>query len=177
MIILTPSEDQRKQARLESKTMGILYNSFTKGLGNEIGMMGEILVHNHVGGERVGNTNFAYDLIAKNKITVDVKTTKAAKVPEPHYVARVYGKESDAEKIASKCNVYYFVRCNQQMSLATIVGWITAREFIDKAIFLPRGNVDPSDGKLSFADEYTLPISELHPPSVKMTKKHLKGVG
>lgn len=177
MIVIIPSEEERKQARLESKAMGILHNSFSKGAGNEIGMMGEILVHKHIGGERIGTTNFSYDILTKTKVSVDVKTTRASKVPEPHYVARVYGTEAQAEKIGSKCNVYYFVRCNSQMTLATIIGWITAREFIEKAIFLPKGNVDPSDGKLSFADEYTLPISELHPPSVKMTKKLLKGKG
>ena len=108
-----------------------------------------------------------------NGITIDVKTTKATSVPEPHYVARVYGSEGKKEKLCSKCNVYYFVRCNKQMSLATIVGWMPAREFIERAIFLPKGNVDPSDGKLSFSDEFTLPISELYTPKVKLTKKRV----
>jgi len=175
MIVCTPTKEQRDQAHLEAKTMGPLYNSFTRGGGNDIGMMGEILVHELIGGLRVGTSNFAYDLIAPNKTTIDVKTTKAMKVPELHYVARIYGKESDLEKIGSKCDVYYFVRCNPQLTFATVIGWIPAKEFIKRAIFLPKGNVDPSDGKLSFADEFTLPISELYPPSVKMTKKRIKG--
>jgi hypothetical protein len=41
---------------------------------------------------------------------------------------------------------------------------------MEKALFLPKGNVDPNDGKLSFSDEFVLPISELNPPSVKITK-------
>lgn len=173
MKIITPSDEHRKIARLESKQMGVLHNSFTKGAGNEIGMMGEILVQELLGGTRVGAICFDYDIILPNGITIDVKTTKATSVPEPHYVARVYGSEGKKEKLCSKCNVYYFVRCNKQMSLATIVGWMPAREFIERAIFLPKGNVDPSDGKLSFSDEFTLPISELYTPKVKLTKKRV----
>jgi hypothetical protein len=170
MLIIKPSGEDRKQARAEAKAMGVLRGSITRGRGNEIGMMGEILTHRETGGSRVGDVNFAYDIALKNGITVDVKTTKAASVPELHYVARVYGSEAGKEKLSSKCNVYYFVRCNQQMTLATLVGWLPAREFMEKALFLPKGNVDPNDGKLSFSDEYVLPISELYPPSVKITK-------
>lgn len=173
MKVIKPSDENRKQARLEAKQMGVLYKSITRGAGNGIGMMGEILVQELIGGSRVGDVNHAYDIVLPNKITIDVKTTRAVAVPEPHYVARVYGSEGHKEKLCSKCNVYYFVRCNQQMTLATIVGWMPARKFIERALFLPKGNVDPSDGKLSFADEFTLPISELYPPTVKLTKKRV----
>jgi hypothetical protein len=60
------------------------------------------------------------------------------------------------------------------MTLATIIGWLPAKEFIAKATFLPKGNVDPNDGKLSFSDEFVVPISELNPPSVKVTKKRVR---
>ena len=171
MISIKPTEAQRKEARGEAKDMGVLYNSFTKGGGNAIGMMGEILVQEIIGGERVGSKCFAYDIVTPKGIKIDVKTTKATGPPLPHYVARVYGSETDKEKLSTKCDAYYFVRCNPQLSLATIIGWLPAREFIDRALFLPRGNVDPNDGKLSFADEYTLPISDLNPPTMKLTKK------
>ena len=174
MIVIKPSGEDRKQARAEAKAMGVLRGSIARGRGNEIGMMGEILVHREIGGSRVGDINFAYDIALSGDLTIDVKTTKAASVPEPHYVARVYGAESSAEKIGSKCDVYYFVRCNQQMTLATIIGWLPAKEFIAKATFLPKGNVDPNDGKLSFSDEFVVPISELNPPSVKITKKRVR---
>ena len=113
MIVTNPSGEDRRQARAEAKAMGVLKGSISRGRGNEIGMMGEILVHRIIGGSRVGDINFACDIVLKNGITVDVKTTKAAGVPEPHYVARVYGSEASKEKLSSKCNVYYFVRCNQ----------------------------------------------------------------
>lgn len=166
MVIITPSLEDKQLARAEAKRMGVLHGSFSKGGGNAIGAMGEILVHNRTGGSRVGDINFNYDIVLPDGRTVDVKTTKATAVPEPYYTARVYGSEKAKEKLSTKCDVYYFVRCNSQLTLATIVGWMPAREFIERATFLPRGNVDPSDGKISFADEYTLPISELLSPDV-----------
>lgn len=170
MIIVRPSGDDRKQARAEAKAMGVLRGSLTRGRGNELGMMGELLTHREIGGSRVGDVSFAHDIVLGNGLTVDVKTTKAAGVPEPYYAARVYGSEGSKEKLSSKCNVYYFVRCNQQMTLATLAGWMSARKFMERALFLPKGSVDPSDGKLSFSDEYVLPISELYSPLVKITK-------
>jgi hypothetical protein len=48
-----------------------------------------------------------------------------------------------------------------------------AREFIEKAVFCPKGHVNPDDGKLTYSDEYTMLISELIPPETKITKKRL----
>lgn len=173
MTIIKPTADERKKIRAEARKMGVLHNSLTGGRGNAIGMMGEHLVHKHIKGERVGQRLFDYDIIQKNGLTVDVKTTKATGPPLPHYVARIYGSEEKVPRLRSKCDVYYFVRCNGELTLATVIGWLPADEFFDRALFLPRGNVDPNDGKLSFADEFTLPISELYPPTTRITKKLL----
>lgn len=153
--------------------MGVLHNSFSKGKGNDPGNMGEIVVLKHLGGTRVGATKFSHDIELPSGIRVDVKTTIAAAPPEPHYSARVYGSVEDKEKLCSKCDVYYFTRCNTQLTLVTIVGWLPAREFIERAIFSPKGHVNPDDGKLSYSDEYTMLISDLIPPEVKITKKRL----
>lgn len=153
--------------------MGSLYGSFSRGSNNHIGMMGEILVHRHIKGQRVGDTNYAYDIELPTGITVDVKTVKASGPPLPHYVARVYGAEDAVDRLRAKCDVYYFVRCNTQLSVATIVGWLPSREFFDKALFLPKGHVNPDDGKLTYSDEFSVPISELLPPTVRITKKRL----
>jgi hypothetical protein len=174
MIFIEPTPTMRKQARREAKDMGSLRNSFTRGQGNETGMMGEIVIHHLLGGERVGNRVYAYDLVLPNGVTVDVKTTRGSVEPLPHYVARVYGSEKDKEKLCAKCDVYYFVRCNSALSKVYVVGWLPARSFIEQALFLPKGHINPDDGKLSFADEYTLPISELNPPKRKITKRTIQ---
>lgn len=174
MVVIRPSKEDRDQARKEAKELGVLQGSILRGRGNEIGMMGEILVNALVKGDRVSDTSYSHDIVLPNKLTIDVKTTKASGLPEPHYVARVYGTESAKEKLSTKCDVYYFVRCNQQMTLASVLGWLPARVFFDRATFLPKGNVDPNDGKLSFADEFVLPISELNPPEVTITLKRVR---
>lgn len=145
--------------------MGALAGSFTHGRGNMIGCMGEILVHQHIGGLRVGAEHYSHDIVLPSGLTVDVKTTQGAAEPLPHYVARVYGGESDWLKLASKCDVYYFVRCNVQLTKAWLVGWLPAAEFIKKATFQPKGCVDPDDGKVAYRDEYTVPIALLRSPA------------
>lgn len=177
MIPVSPSLEDRRKARKEAKDMGCLFRSFTRGEGNQIGMMGEILVHRMLKGKRVGHKMYDFDIVMPNGITVDVKTARAEGIPQPHYTARVYGAENKFDKLSTKCDVYFFVRCNKQMTKATLIGWLPAKSFMEKALFLPKGNVDPNDGKLSFADEYTLPISELNPPSVKITKRRVVAKG
>jgi hypothetical protein len=177
MIIIQTTPEQREEARKDAKLMGVLRDSFSKGRGNGPGNMGELLVHAHIKGTRCGNSSYTHDIEMENGLRVDVKTTIAAAPPEMHYVARVYGPEKNKEKLSSKCDVYYFVRCNTALTLATIVGWLPAREFIEKAMFTPKGHVNPEDGKLTFSDEFSLHISELIAPSVRITKKRLKGCG
>ncbi len=146
--------------------MGALNGSFTKGKGNLAGMLGEILIHKIAGGKRVGHKCFAYDLILDNGLTVDVKTAVGNVEPKPHYVARVYGSEAKKEHLSSKCDVYYFVRADVAICNAWVVGWMWADEFMAKATFLPKGHVNADDGKLAYHDEYSVPISELNPPSM-----------
>lgn len=136
-------------------------------------MMGELLVNRHLKGKRVGDKNYAYDIVAPNGITVDVKTARANGKPKPHYSCRVYGKESRKEHLATKCDVYYFVRCSQNLRKATIIGWLPAKKFIEKATFQPRGFIDKED-RLTYSDEFVLPISELYPATTPLTKRRCK---
>jgi hypothetical protein len=145
--------------------MGKLHGSVTGGRGNAAGMLGEILVHKLVGGERVGHRCFAHDIELPNGLTVDVKTGKGEKEPMPHYVARVYAAEDRREHLTHKCDAYFFVRANTALSSAWMLGWMWADEFMAKAEFLPRGNVGP-DGRLTYSDEWLVPISDLNPPSM-----------
>lgn len=145
--------------------MGVLYGSLTQGRGNKIGCMGEILVHDLIGGERVGDEIYDYDIITPSELTVDVKTTQASSKPEPHYTARIYGSESQREKLINKCDIYFFVRCNQQLSLATLVGWLPSHEFFDLANYTPKGGKDGDDWRPAYSDQYTVAIAELNSPA------------
>lgn len=174
MIVITPTPEQKRQARKEAKEVGVLRNSITRGRGNGIGAMGEILSAEYLKGERVGMVTFSHDIVLKNGIKIDVKTSKAnIHPPLPHYVARVYGSEEQAEKLADKCDVYFFVRCSDALSVATLIGWLPTKKFFEKALFTPRGHIHPDDKKLTYSDEFTVPISELYKPTQKITKKLL----
>lgn len=148
--------------------MGVLYGSITKGRGNKIGCMGEILVHELIGGRRVGSKEFNYDIVTPEGFTVDVKTTMANYKPEPHYTARIFGREDKKEKLRAKCDIYYFVRCNQALSLATLVGWLPAKRFFDLAEFTARGQKYGEDWRPAYADEFAVPISALRSPKTKL---------
>lgn len=154
--------------------MGTISGSLTKGAGNVIGMVGEILVHKLVGGERVGHLHFDYDILLDNKLRIDVKTILNNFAPQPHYVARVYGSESRKDYLATKCDVYFFARCNSTIKRAWIVGWMWADEFIERATFMPKNHVNPDDGRQTYHDEFSVPISSLNPPGDPITPRDLR---
>lgn len=149
--------------------MGVLHGSLTRGRGNKIGCMGEILVHQLIGGERVGHEIFDYDIITDEGYTVDVKTTQASAEPKPHYTARVYGNESRKEKLMTKCDIYFFVRCNPQLTVATLVGWLPSRRFFDLAEYVPKGEKRGDDWRPAYADEFSVTLAELHSPEKEIT--------
>lgn len=153
--------DTRLRAIKEAQEIGILEGSLTNGRGNKTGALGEIVAHQIIGGERVGAIHFSHDIALPNGLTVDVKTTKAATRPLPYFVARVYASERDREKLATKCDAYYFMRCHQNLHTVWALGWMFADEFVEKAIFHPQGSVNREDGRMCRSDEYTVPISAL----------------
>jgi hypothetical protein len=165
----------RARARKEGTALGKLHGSVTGGRGNTAGMLGEILAHKLLGGERVGDKCFAYDLILENGLTVDVKTGRGEKEPQPHYVARVYAPEGKRDIVGSKCDVYFFLRANSSHTTAWILGWMWADHFVEQATFMPRGHIG-ADGKLTYSDEWVVPISALNPPSmpIKPRRGHAK---
>lgn len=138
-------------------------------------MLGEILAHKLIGGERVGHIHFSHDIELSNGLTVDVKTGRGESEPLPHYVARIYGAESKKDELATKCDVYYFLRVNSALSEAWVLGWMWADQFIEQAEFLPKGHVS-IDGKLTYSDEWIIPIEKLTPPSqpIKPRRGHVK---
>jgi len=165
----------RAKARKEGTALGKLHGSVTGGRGNKAGMLGEILAHKMLGGERVGDKCFAYDLILENGLTVDVKTGRGEQEPKPHYVARVYAPEGKRDYVGSKCDVYFFLRVTSTLSTAWVLGWMWADQFIEQATFMPKGHVG-ADGKLTYSDEWIVPISLLNPPSmsIKPRRGHAK---
>lgn len=154
-----------KLAQEKAQEMGRLNNSIKEGRGNLIGFLGEILVANEFGCEIV-NT-YDYDLICKDKYTIDVKTKECTSPPRPHYNCTVADFNTK-----QKCDIYGFVRIKSDLSAGWLLGWIFKDEFYKKAKFYKKGQVDPkSTIKPPFrfrADCYNIKIDQLN--NFKSTK-------
>lgn len=150
--------------------MGVLDGSLRRGRGNEFGMLGEIITHKYLGGERVGAERFSCDIVLPDGRTIDVKTGTGKTKPLPHYAARVYAAEHQRENIATKCDSYFFTRCHLNKHLLWLLGWLPADEFVQKATFHPQGSVNPVDGRLCRSDEFVVPVSELRHPRTLLSQ-------
>lgn len=164
MIEVKLDYDTRCQINKEAKQIGTLNGSLTRGRGNFCGAAGELVAHLLLGGERVGHERFSHDIVLPNGLTVDVKTGVGTTAPLPHYVVRIYAPLEQKDKLATKCDAYYFLRANHLKTTVWAVGWLFADEFVEKATFQPAGTVSPVDGRLTPNDEFVVPISELRDP-------------
>ena len=71
-----------KLAEKMSKSMGTLNNSITKGQGNIVGFLGEIIVAEYL--DIILDNTYDYDLIYKNK-KIDVKSKRVTTPPKDYY--------------------------------------------------------------------------------------------
>lgn len=149
--------------------MGVIWGSLTGGKGNIVGAIGEIVAHAHIGGQRVSEVSRHYDIVSPEGVRVDVKTAQGRAVPLPRYVARVYGHEDEWTRLAYNCDVYYFLRSDHAMTRAFILGWLPAVEFFRLAEFTPKGETCITDGRIAYADEFSVPISSLNTPDVPLS--------
>lgn len=163
--------DTRMLLNKEAKEIGVLNGSMTHGRGNLTGVVGEFGAHYILGGTRVGHERFSHDIELDNGMTVDVKTGTAKYAPLPHYAVRIYAPLEDREKLATKCDAYFFLRTDRACSIIWGLGWLYADEFMQKATFLPMGSVNPSDGRRSPRDEFVLPISDLRDPREPIVRR------
>jgi hypothetical protein len=101
------------------------------------------------------DNTFDYDLVVNDK-KVDVKTKQTSVKPLPHYecsIAKLNTKQ--------KCDAYAFVRILNDFSKGWYLGVLTKEDYYDKATFLRKGDVDPSNNYTVKADCYNVRIDEL----------------
>jgi len=153
MIEVEITDDMLIKARAKSVEMGKLHNSILRGRGNMSGFIGE-QIGLHILGGKWDNT-FDYDLIVNDK-KVDVKTKQTSVKPLPHY-------ECSIAKLSTKqkCDAYAFVRVLNDFSKGWFLGVLTKDKYYDKATFLRKGDVDPSNNYTVKADCYNVRIDEL----------------
>jgi len=127
MIEITPTEAQRKEARLTAgNTLG-LQGSITRGGGSPAGALGEILVRDMLD-YRQANTK-DYDLYTDHGIRIDVKTKRCTSAPKNYYECSIaaHGTRQD-------CDEYVFVRVLNNLTRAWILGSISKDEYFEKAV-------------------------------------------
>lgn len=154
MIEVKITDDMLIKARDKSVEMGRLNNSITKGYGNLAGFIGEEIASYVLGAEQ--SNTYDYDLVMPNGAKIDVKTKRTSVKPMLHYECSVAEMNTKQE-----CDYYAFVRVMNDMSVGWFLGVYPKGEFFDDAVFLQKGQLDPSNGYTVKASCYNLPISSL----------------
>lgn len=157
MLELLPTEKQIIKAKEMSEEMGVLKNSITRGKGNIIGFLGEIVLADHFKWKQA-NT-YDYDLIMPDGHTVDVKSKQVRSVPQPHYECSI-----SAYNIKQKCDYYAFTRIKSDYSVLYFAGLIKKDLYFNTANKRYAGEIDPSNGFVFRSDCFNLPISALEQP-------------
>lgn len=133
--------------------MGKLKNSITAGKGNVHGFLGEIITANFLK-VNIANT-YDYDIIF-NSIKIDVKTKRVNTPPRDHYECSIADLNTK-----QKCDVYVFTRILNDMTKGWLLGYINKKEYFEKANFLKKGSIDPSNNWKVSTDCYNLAIHQL----------------
>lgn len=129
----------------------VLRNSIRAGKGNFVARLGEILAQKVIGGS-MENT-FDYDLISPLGMKIDVKTKERTVAPLPHYEVSVADFNTKQE-----CDAYLFtsILVSKEEAFGWLVGWMTKKDFYDKAKFHKKGELDPSNNFIFKADCYNM---------------------
>ena len=154
----------KKAALKEASELGALRQSITGGAGNWAGFVGERIVAEYLGVKKA-NT-YEYDLVTKKEKTYDVKTKRCKFKPLDTYTVSVC-----ALNTKQKCDDYIFVRVDNELTTAWILGYMPKDEFYEKAKLCKKGELDPdSNCNWRFKEDcYNMYIKDLKP--IKDLKK------
>ena len=150
----------KRSALKEASELGALSKSITGGAGNWAGFLGEIVVANYLDVKKA-NT-YEYDLVSKKEKTYDVKTKRCKSKPLPDYTVSVCALNTN-----QKCDDYIFVRVDNELTTAWILGYMPKEKFYKKAKFCKKGELDPdSNCNWRFKEDcYNMYIKDLNPIS------------
>ena len=154
MIEITPTDAQKKEARLTAGNTTGLQGSITRGAGSPAGALGEILVRDYLNCIQANTAH--YDLCTDQGTRIDVKTKRCTSAPKPFYECSIaaHGTKQD-------CDEYIFVRVLNNLQRAWILGRISKDEYFKKAVRHKKGDRDDSNNFTFKSDCYNLEIKEL----------------
>ena len=159
-VVFSPSSEDISLADERSCAMGILPGSYTRGMGNLTGCLGEIAVNAYLPRSRyVGDEVFTHDIVYK-KQKVEVKSKVCSGRPKPEFSAFVNTKKIDVPEN----DVYFFTRVRRDLAYVFLVGWLPSYTLIDEAKYRKVGDKEDS-GFMFKSNGYQITIGELNPPA------------
>ena len=154
MIAVVVTPEMLIEARDKAAEMGQLYNSILRGAGNIAGFIGESIAQQVLGGD-LTNT-YDYDLVLPNGLKIDVKTKQTGYVPLESYDCSIAALNTKQD-----CDYYAFVRVKTDFTIGWYLGVYEKKQYILDAIYMKKGDVDPSNGYVVKTDCYNIKISQL----------------
>ena len=154
MIEVKVTDEMLLSARDKAAEMGRLHNSITRGTGNIAGFIGEEIAQVVLGG-KLDNT-YDYDLVLDDGRTVDVKTKQTSVVPLETYDCSIAAFNTKQD-----CNYYCFVRVKNDYTVGWYLGVYGKEAYMKEAVFMKKGDLDPSNGYVVRSDCYNLKIHQL----------------
>lgn len=154
MIEVKVTDKMLLSARDKAAEMGRLHNSITRGTGNIAGFIGEEIAQVVLGG-KLDNT-YDYDLVLDDGRTVDVKTKQTSVVPLETYDCSIAAFNTKQD-----CNYYCFVRVKNDYTVGWYLGVYGKEAYMKEAVFMKKGDLDPSNGYVVRSDCYNLKIHQL----------------
>lgn len=154
-VALTPEMLERAKALYP---FDALRNSITEGRSNIYGAIGEI-VFGDLYSEWTRDSCPDWDYRHPQHGTVDVKTKRTTATPQPHWYCSVA-----ATSLHQRCRYLYFVRVNEALTDAWLLGWIPADELTERGVFGRKGE-DDGTGWVFKADCWNVRVDALNVPS------------
>ena len=144
LLVFSPTSADIGLAHKRAKKMGTLRGSFTRGMGNMVGCLGEICVEKLLPHSKyVGNAVYSHDFVYKNK-RIEVKSKSCTSVPLP---------DND---------IYVFTRVRKDLIKAWVVGWYPTTKLLKKTKFREKGYTF-KDGFVTKVSGHHIPIKKLRP--------------
>lgn len=151
---VTPDMVDVAQARADG--IGTRRNSIRSSNGNWIGVIGEVALASAWGGQVVDS--YDYDVLLPNGMRVEVKTKERTVTPEWSYNATVA-----AANISQECDIYAFMSVIRNPLTVHLCGWVTPKEFYERAKCYLQGEREPGTPFTFTADCWNLRYAALHP--------------
>lgn len=149
------TKDMLEEAKRKADRLGELKNSITRGEGNVIGFLGEMVAQKVIGGKIVGTRD--YDILTEDGQKWDVKSKKSSGPPLEHFECSVTNYNT-----TQKCDRYIFVRVLKNFTKGYICGELPHDEYYKKATFIQQGQYDPRNKWRALCDCWNVVMTDLN---------------